>query len=47
MARAGIIVSGGCGIVCASKYAGSGIGTFGIAVGFGFAVALAVRHTAV
>lgn len=41
----GIIVAGGCGIVAASAYAGSGIGLLGISTGFGMSVMLAVFAT--
>ena len=40
-----IIVQGGCGVVCAAKYAGSGATIFGIACGWGMSVALAVYAT--
>ena len=36
----GIIVSGGCGAVCAMKYAGAGLSLVGIAASFGISVAL-------
>lgn len=41
----GIIVTGGCGAVCAAKYAGAPLGHFGIASAFGLSVALAVYAT--
>ena len=40
-----IIVSGGCGIVAASKYAGAQVGVFGVASIWGVSVALAVYAT--
>ncbi len=40
-----IIVQGGCGVVCASKYAKSGATPFGIAATWGISVALAVYAT--
>ena len=39
------IVLGGCGVVCAAKYAGSGMGAFGLAATWGISVALAVYAT--
>jgi len=41
----GLIVHGGCGVVCASKFAGSTISPFGIAAVWGSSVALAVYAT--
>lgn len=40
-----MIVSGGCGIVGAAKYAGSGANLFAIAAGFGISVMMAVYTT--
>ena len=40
-----IIVQGGCGVVCAAKYAGSGMGSFGLAAVWGISVTLAVYAT--
>jgi hypothetical protein len=42
----GLIIQGGCGVVCAAKYAGSGVGTFGLAAVWGVSVMLAVYATA-
>jgi len=42
----GIIIQGGCGVVCAAKYAGSGIGPGAMAAVWGASVALAVYTTA-
>ena len=42
----GIIIQGGCGVVCALKYAGSTIGPGAIAAVWGASVALAVYATA-
>ena len=42
----GLIIQGGCGVVCAAKYAGSGMGGFGIAAVWGASVMLAVYATA-
>jgi len=41
----GIIVQGGCGAVCAFKYAGASYGQFGLAAVWGASVALAVYAT--
>ena len=38
-------MTGGCGAVCAAKYAGAPLGHFGIATAFGLSVALAVYAT--
>lgn len=40
-----IIVQGGCGAVCAAKYAGSGANVFGIAAAWGISVTLAIYAT--
>jgi glycerol uptake facilitator protein len=40
-----IIVAGGCGVVCAAKYANSGAKPFGLAATWGLSVALAVYVT--
>jgi glycerol uptake facilitator protein len=40
-----IIVQGGCGAVCALKYAGANYGTFGLAAIWGISVALAAYST--
>ena len=42
----GIIIQGGCGVVAAVKYAGSGMGSFGISIIWGVSVMLAVYATA-
>ena len=42
----GLIIQGGCGVVCAAKYAGSGVGTFGLAAVWGVSVMIAVYATA-
>ena len=39
----GLIIQGGCGVVCAAKYAGSGVGTFGLAAVWGANVCRHVR----
>jgi len=41
----GLIIQGGCGVVCAAKYAGSGVGTFGLAAVWGVSVMIAVYAT--
>merc|ERR1712086_381660 len=41
----GLIVHGGCGVVAAAKYAGTGIGPFGMATVWGSSVMLAVYLT--
>jgi len=41
----GIIVAGGCGAVCAAKYAGAPLNHLGIATAFGLSVAMAVYAT--
>ena len=41
----GIIVLGGCGAVCASKFAGASFGQFGLAAAWGMSVALAAYST--
>jgi len=41
----GIIVAGGCGSVCAVKYAAAGTGQFGLSAAWGLSVALAVYTT--
>ena len=41
----GIIVAGGCGAVCTSKYAGGNSTLFGVAAAWGMSVALAVYVT--
>ena len=41
----GMIVGGGCGTVCAAKYAKYPLGAFGIPVAFGMSVALAIYAT--
>ena len=40
-----ILVSGGCGVVCAGKYAAAGVSLFGTAAAWGLSVALAVYAT--
>jgi glycerol uptake facilitator protein len=40
-----IIVQGGCGVVCALKFAGSNLGSFGISAVWGASVCLAVYAT--
>jgi hypothetical protein len=41
----GMIVAGGCGVVCAAKYAGHAVTPLGIGAAFGLSVTLAIYAT--
>jgi hypothetical protein len=43
----GMIVAGGCGVVCAAKYAGHAVTPLGIGAAFGLSVTLAIYATGV